>query len=605
MADLIIASLSDFREFWLDGLRVSSLAEQGVQPEPGPEVWWCYASEYSPDRRVDLLIEPGELGQLAKRQLTRRLNDIGSESSSTNLAQGFGYVTAELTFSEFVQALVPLTDFKDLLEWFRGSEREVVMRAMMSYRRRTRRPDDQLRGWFAFLLLAVSRRLTKAGRPTKLRATRQALDAVMRIVEQAEAPSQTTVRRVAINRKVRPAVARSGRTIKADAATRLFGVSCAKIRWAVVDSGVDARHSEFLDTNAAGDLFDDPFEYVSSDGVSQSDNCTRVDETLDFTRFREGRRLLDRDADRAAKQKRSIGEQRFVADADSVLPPDVPIPMTSGHEAYTPPPHGHGTHVAGIIGGRGGLCADIRLVDLRVLGEGGVGDEFAVLTALRYIRDRNQRFREQARSGRTRDLYIHGVNLSLALDPDVSSDACGWSLVCRACDELVRSGVVVVVAAGNAGHEVAWGQSRELYSHTTRTVSIADPGNTERVITVGSTNPDRPLEYGVSYFSARGPTADGRLKPDLVAPGEDISSAHGYVNGDDQVSGAMLSRNGTSQAAAHVSAAAAMLLARNSELIGKPDEVKKILCDTATDLGRDRNFQGHGLVDTLRALQEI
>jgi serine protease AprX len=44
-------------------------------------------------------------------------------------------------------------------------------------------------------------------------------------------------------------------------------------------------------------------------------------------------------------------------------------------------------------------------------------------------------------------------------------------------------------------------------------------------------------------------------------------------------------------------------MARYPELIGKPERIKRILCDTATDLGRQRNFQGHGLLDVLRALQ--
>ena len=58
-------------------------------------------------------------------------------------------------------------------------------------------------------------------------------------------------------------------------------------------------------------------------------------------------------------------------------------------------------------------------------------------------------------------------------------------------------------------------------------------------------------------------------------------------------------------AAPHVSGAAAMLLARYAELIGQPRRVKKILCETATDLGRERSFQGHGMLDVLRAFQSI
>jgi len=54
-----------------------------------------------------------------------------------------------------------------------------------------------------------------------------------------------------------------------------------------------------------------------------------------------------------------------------------------------------------------------------------------------------------------------------------------------------------------------------------------------------------------------------------------------------------------------VSGAAAMLLARHRELIGNPARVKQILCDSATDLGRERYFQGHGLLDVLRAMQSL
>ena len=55
-------------------------------------------------------------------------------------------------------------------------------------------------------------------------------------------------------------------------------------------------------------------------------------------------------------------------------------------------------------------------------------------------------------------------------------------------------------------------------------LTINDPGNAELAITVGSTHRDMPHIYGVSYFSSKGPTGDGRIKPDLVAPGEKIIS---------------------------------------------------------------------------------
>jgi serine protease AprX len=58
-------------------------------------------------------------------------------------------------------------------------------------------------------------------------------------------------------------------------------------------------------------------------------------------------------------------------------------------------------------------------------------------------------------------------------------------------------------------------------------------------------------------------------------------------------------------AAPHVSGVAALLMARHREFVGQPVRVKKILCSTATDLGRERYFQGSGMIDALRALQSV
>ena len=130
-----------------------------------------------------------------------------------------------------------------------------------------------------------------------------------------------------------------------------------------------------------------------------------------------------------------------------------------------------------------------------------------------------------------------------------------------------------------------------------QSISITDPGNADGVITVGSTHRDFPHTFGVSYFSSRGPTGDGRSKPDIVAPGEKIEAPVPGKN--------MKRMDGTSMAAPHVSGAAALLIARHRELVGEPQRVKQILCKTATDLGREKYFQGSGMIDVLRALQSV
>ncbi|MDY7093838.1 MAG: S8 family serine peptidase [Acidobacteriota bacterium] len=275
-------------------------------------------------------------------------------------------------------------------------------------------------------------------------------------------------------------------------------------------------------------------------------------------------------------------------------------------EGYRVPEHNHGTHVAGILGGEWlttdavhgngayldendlvGVAPDIRIYDLRVLGDDGTGDEFSVIAALQFVRYLNEN---------SEVMKIQGANLSLSIHHAVSNYACGRTPVCEESERLVSNGVVVVAAGGNGGYlklRTSDGRISEGYA----TVSITDPGNAEEVLTVGATHRAFPHAYGVSYFSSRGPTGDGRLKPDLVAPGEKITAP---------VPGAQMARlDGTSMAAPHASGVAALLMARHAELMGQPRRIKEILCATATDLGRERYFQGAGMIDALRALQSV
>jgi subtilisin family serine protease len=285
----------------------------------------------------------------------------------------------------------------------------------------------------------------------------------------------------------------------------------------------------------------------------------------------------------------------------TLLEPLLRIPHTKA--GYRPPKFDpHGTHVAGILAADWpgaatdtpleqplrGMCPDLELYDLRVLPDkpGDHADEFTIIAALQFIRHLNAH----------KDLMlIHGVNLSLSVPHDVANYACGRTPVCEECERVVASGVVVVTAAGNRGFQKRDDDPGTFGDY--RYISITDPGNAAGVITVGSTHRMLPHNYGVSYFSSRGPTGDGRRKPDLVAPGERIDSC-----ALDDYYGTM---DGTSMAAPHVSGAAALLLARHRELIGDPRRVKDVLCATATDLGREPRFQGAGMVDVLRAIQSI
>jgi serine protease AprX len=405
-------------------------------------------------------------------------------------------------------------------------------------------------------------------------------------VDVIDADVEGYIFQISLNRAVTPAIDRSVPAVKADAAQHLFKVNCKNIVWAVLDSGIDDKHAAFV-----------------------SQGRSRVRKTFDFTKIREivssdesdvdSTELTDLANAAGIAEDEARGHLKAIADdAKAKRPIDWGIVeklITLKDPASPLSPHG--THVAGIIGAQGamigqsdGMCPDIRLYDFRVLGQTMEDTEFAVIAALQYIRYVNERHNY---------ITIHGANLSLSIPHNVRNYACGRTPVCNESERLVESGVVVVAAAGNRGFQKLTtidGGVFESYA----AFSITDPGNSESVITVGSTHGNWPHTYGVSFFSSRGPTGDGRIKPDLVAPGERVQST--ITGGNNNEWGP---ESGTSMAAPHVSGAAAMLLARYEELIGQPRRVKRILCESATDLGRERSFQGHGMLDVLRAFQSI
>jgi subtilisin family serine protease len=559
-----------------------------------PDVWLSYGRD--PEAQLKLLLTPHAASSPSqlKKDVEERLAGEELTRTATGLAYNQGFVAVDADFRTMVRAILPLSEWWAEHLWPEGyttagralrAHRDTILARLGEDRRhqgRRRRAPEDVPGnlvWF----VALAGRISGAPDSEDYEAW---LDAAAELVSGLPAgggrPSLWSVTR---NRRAQTTVWRSRISVKADAAIRLFHLSCRDVRWAIIDSGIDARHPAFRREDA---------------------DSNRIVAAYDFTRFRDIVATHAGDVaagDRNAAQNGDVQAVATALDAGqaidwSLFEPLLRVPYDDG--AYQPPGVEHGTHVAGILGANlpdpteGGLpgndvvgiCPDIELYDLRVFDDQGAGDEFGILAALQFVRYLN------SHSPTPR---IHGVNLSLSLEQDVSNYACGRTPVCLECERLVSAGTVVVVAAGNDGrarYETSTGQM-EGY----RVMSITDPGNTEAVITVGATHRTQPHNYGVSYFSSRGPTGDGRSKPDLVAPGEKITAP--VPNGE------FRALDGTSMAAPHVSGAAALLMARHPELIGQPGRIKEVLCATATDLGRDRLFQGAGVVDSLRAIQAV
>lgn len=248
------------------------------------------------------------------------------------------------------------------------------------------------------------------------------------------------------------------------------------------------------------------------------------------------------------------------------------------------------------IGAIAGMAPKAKLLSLRVLDDTAQGTASTVISALQHVDELNEQGSR---------LRVHVVLAAVGYHYNPEWFACGKSPICLEVDRLVRSGVVVVTVSGNAGFGYVNAQSGTQQSALLST--IMDPGNAELALTVGSTHREQPSEYGVSYFSSRGPTHDGRPKPDLVAPGERIMSAVAQDRRGELatfgVPGALYAEDsGTSYAGAHVAGVAAQILSVRPNLTGRPHDVKKLLIDSAIDLGRARECQGAGLIDALGAL---
>ena len=230
--------------------------------------------------------------------------------------------------------------------------------------------------------------------------------------------------------------------------------------------------------------------------------------------------------------------------------------------------HGHGTHLAGIIAGTGnesisyaGVAPDANLLSAKVLDAGMSGWGSDIIDGILW------------------SVANDADVINLSIEPISGGATNGTDALSLAIDWAVRQGVTVIVAAGNnPGH-----------------YQVGPPGVANGAITVGATDDIDTIWSN----SSSGPSLDFRLKPDICAPGINIISCRASITlpfgngGDDYYCEA----SGTSQAAAHVSGVAALLLQAHPSW--GPADVKAALLGTTEELGGEIYERGTGRVDAV------
>lgn len=236
--------------------------------------------------------------------------------------------------------------------------------------------------------------------------------------------------------------------------------------------------------------------------------------------------------------------------------------------------NGHGTHIAGIIAGNGyvnknyiGIAPKANIIGIKALNKDGSGLYSDVIASIQWAVDNREKYN------------IKIISLSIGSPADISYNK---DPLAMACAQAVNLGMLVVVSAGNDGPNKK---------------TINSPGITPQVITVGCINDKDTSNIGddvVADFSSEGPTIDGYLKPDLVAPGVNIVSLKNNKK-------EYISHSGTSMAAPVVSGIAALFYQKYPN--STPSEIKKLMMKSAVKLNASKYAQGSGLVNLKKILE--
>lgn len=244
--------------------------------------------------------------------------------------------------------------------------------------------------------------------------------------------------------------------------------------------------------------------------------------------------------------------------------------------ATTADKYGHGTHVASIAAGTGaksggkfkGVAPGATLLNGKVLSDDGYGDDSGIIAGMEWA----------AQQG------ADVINLSLG-----GTDTPGIDPLEAEVNKLSEEkGILFAIAAGNEGE---WGDS-----------TVGSPGSAASALTVGAVD----VKDKLASFSSRGPTADGAIKPDVTAPGVDITAAAAPGSVIDKEVGqnpaGYLTISGTSMATPHVAGAAALLKQQH------PDwgytELKAVLTGSAKGGAYTPYEQGSGRVQVDKAIKQ-